>query len=145
MLDGLLSRYRPFTSILVSSLLFGLMHLNPRQFGPTFIAGCFLGWVYLRCRSVLACILIHITNNITVFLKNFLVTFDADWARQYGILDAQEGGRILPYIAVRGIGLGCVWKLNSCIEAAISEPRIYRGFRPLCGRIRHREGVSKRV
>lgn len=62
-LDGLLRKYSAQTAILVSSLLFGLIHMNPTQFVTGTILGAFAGWVYFRSRSLLACILIHMAAN----------------------------------------------------------------------------------
>lgn len=45
MLDGLLRRYGSLKSILISSFMFGLVHLNPWQFVTGFVLGCFMGWV----------------------------------------------------------------------------------------------------
>jgi membrane protease YdiL (CAAX protease family) len=63
-LDGLLKRYSPMKSILVSSLLFGLVHLNPWQFITGFTMGVFIGYVYLNTRSLLLAMLMHSINNL---------------------------------------------------------------------------------
>ena len=63
MLDGLLRRYSPATAILVSSFLFGAIHLNPWQFVAGFVLGCFFGWVYYRTGSVALCMIGHMTAN----------------------------------------------------------------------------------
>jgi uncharacterized protein len=67
MLDGLLKRYRPLTAIFVSSLMFGLVHLNPWQFVTGFVLGLFMGWVYYYSRSVGACIVIHMAANLNAY------------------------------------------------------------------------------
>jgi membrane protease YdiL (CAAX protease family) len=74
MLDGLLNRYRPLTAILVSSIIFGIAHLNPWQFVTAFVIGCFAGWVYLRTKSVGPCILIHATVNCCAYLLQVLAS-----------------------------------------------------------------------
>jgi membrane protease YdiL (CAAX protease family) len=73
MLDGLLKNYSTFKSIVVSSFLFGLVHLNPWQFTGGFIFGLFSGWVYSETRSVSPSIIIHVIANFNGFLiKKFL-------------------------------------------------------------------------
>jgi len=67
-LDGLLKIYSPVKSILISSLLFGLVHLNPWQFIGALIIGVFSGWVYYRTRSLLPSIIIPSTLNLSGFL-----------------------------------------------------------------------------
>ena len=48
LLDGLLKKYTPFKAILLSSFLFGFVHLNPWQFVTGLLIGIFSGWVYYK-------------------------------------------------------------------------------------------------
>lgn len=68
MLGGLLTRYSPLKSILISSLLFSFVHLNPWQFIAAMISGLFLGWIYYKTRSVVPTIIMHSVNNLVGFL-----------------------------------------------------------------------------
>ncbi len=76
-LDGLLKKYSPIKSILISSLLFGLVHLNPWQFITGLIIGVFSGWVYYRTRSLSFSIIIHATANLSGFLTRFIIDTDS--------------------------------------------------------------------
>lgn len=76
-LDGLLKKYSPLISILISSLLFGIVHLNPWSFINGLIIGIFSGWVYFRTKSVLPSIIIHASANLSGFLIRFLVDINA--------------------------------------------------------------------
>jgi hypothetical protein len=76
-LDGLLKQYSPARSILISSLLFGLVHLNPWQFVSGFIIGIFSGWVYFRTRSLTLSVLVHASANLTGFLMRYVIDVDA--------------------------------------------------------------------
>jgi len=72
-LDGLLQKYSPVKSIILSSILFGIVHLNPWQFISALIIGMFSGWVYYRTRKISLSILIHLVNNFVAFLEmNFI-------------------------------------------------------------------------
>ncbi len=62
-LKQFLKRYSPKSAILLSALLFGVMHINPAQILSGFLAGCFLGWVYFKTQNIKYCILIHFVNN----------------------------------------------------------------------------------
>jgi membrane protease YdiL (CAAX protease family) len=62
-LDGFLSRYKPGKAIFWSAFLFGLFHLNPWQFIPAFGTGLLLGYIYLKTRSLIPVIFIHVINN----------------------------------------------------------------------------------
>lgn len=55
------------SGLLLSSLLFGVMHLTWRstpELGFTFLAGLLLGYVYFRTRSLVGPIAIHAVNNV---------------------------------------------------------------------------------
>ncbi|MDR1156526.1 MAG: CPBP family intramembrane metalloprotease [Bacteroidales bacterium] len=70
-LDGLLKQYSPMKSILLSALLFGIIHLNPWQFVTAVIIGVFAGWIYYKTRSLTLSVIIHATTNFGGFLSNF--------------------------------------------------------------------------
>lgn len=71
MLDGLLEKYSPVKAILVSSFLFGFVHLNPVQFITGFILGIFAGWVYYKTKNLTLAIIIHMTANLSGFITRF--------------------------------------------------------------------------
>ncbi len=105
MLDGLLKRYRPFTAILVSSLAFGFVHLNPWQFVTGVVIGMFMGWVYYRSRSVGACILIHMAANLTGYVMRLLLDFNSAAPTQDFF--AMYGGRS-QFVVITGMFLGVI-------------------------------------
>ncbi len=76
-LDGLLNKYSPIKSIFISSLLFGLVHLNPWQFVTALIVGIFSGWVYYRTRSLSFSIIIHAAANLSGFLMRYFIDIDS--------------------------------------------------------------------
>jgi hypothetical protein len=67
-LEGLLQRYSPMKSILISALFFGIVHLNPWQFISGFLGGILMGWVYCRTRNLLLPMFLHFINNLTFTL-----------------------------------------------------------------------------
>lgn len=72
-LRGFLKRYSVRKAILVSALLFGLIHMNPWQALGGGIIGVFLGWLYVRTGSLVPCIAAHAVNNaIPVVLVGIL-------------------------------------------------------------------------
>lgn len=54
---------RPAVAILVSALLFGLVHINPAQVPFAFAIGSLFGWLYYRTGSVIPGIVGHFLNN----------------------------------------------------------------------------------
>jgi membrane protease YdiL (CAAX protease family) len=63
MLRGFLLRYSALKAIVVSAILFAIMHMNPVQLATAFILGLLFGWWRLRTRSIWPCIWGHALNN----------------------------------------------------------------------------------
>lgn len=70
-LNGFLTHYSPLKAILLSSLLFSILHFNPFQFIGTFFLGLITGWYYSKTRNLLSCIIIHSMYNLVGFLFMF--------------------------------------------------------------------------
>lgn len=66
-LRGLLTRHRAATAILLSALLFGVMHANLRQLFLGVVIGSVFGWWYMRTRSVGPGLLGHALFNSVAF------------------------------------------------------------------------------
>jgi len=101
-LDGFLRQYSPVKSIFWSSLIFGLLHLNPWQFFGAFIAGLLMGYIYWKTRSLIACIFIHMVNNGIGYLISYIYGSDV------ATLDELFGNRreyLIVYFASVGITL----------------------------------------
>ena len=63
-LNGFLKNYSVQKAVIVSALLFGLIHLNPWQFLSGFAGGIYLGWLYYRTENLLTCIFVHSFYNL---------------------------------------------------------------------------------
>ena len=72
MMRGLLKHTAPLNAIVWSAFFFALIHMNPWQATGAFIAGVFLGWIYWRTHSLVACIFIHAVNNGTAYFIQLL-------------------------------------------------------------------------
>jgi membrane protease YdiL (CAAX protease family) len=106
-LDGLLSRYSPFKSILLSSILFGIVHLNPWQFVIALIIGAFSGWIFYKTKNLTLSIIIHATVNLSGYIMRFFVnesSFDESLVESYGGL-----------IGLLGTILLCIFVTVICI------------------------------
>ena len=76
MLRGFLKRYSARKSILVCSILFALVHVNPVQLIPAFCAGLLVCWLFARTHSLPLCILAHALYNGAVWAIVFAVKFE---------------------------------------------------------------------
>jgi membrane protease YdiL (CAAX protease family) len=71
-LKGLLRHTTPAKAIVWSSVLFGILHLNPWQAIPAFCMALAIGWVFWRTQSIWPCIFMHAVNNGMAFLMMVL-------------------------------------------------------------------------
>lgn len=55
--------YGKGTAIVVSALLFALMHTNIEQLLYTFVAGMMLAWIYIETENIIYPMLLHFINN----------------------------------------------------------------------------------
>ena len=62
------SRIRPLWAVVISALLFALIHLNPAQMPHAFLLGLLLGWVYYRTGSILPGVAVHWANNTCAYV-----------------------------------------------------------------------------
>ncbi len=69
---GLRKSYSSTTSILLTGLLFAMMHQNIMQFIYPFILGCVLSAVMDKTHNILYPILIHMFNNFTTIIISYI-------------------------------------------------------------------------
>lgn len=67
-LNKLLDNGNAFKSIVLSSFLFSIYHLNLLQGINTMMIGIFLGYLYYKTCSINICILLHFVNNFINFI-----------------------------------------------------------------------------
>ncbi len=74
LLPALLRTRSPRTSIIVSAVVFGLMHLNPAHVIAATLVGLVLGYVYYRTRSLALVVSLHAVNNLLSYVGGVLET-----------------------------------------------------------------------
>lgn len=75
---------RPWLAIVVSALLFAVIHGNPAQMPHAFLAGLLLGWMFKRTRSIVPGVALHWVNNtISYVCVNVLPHPDAPLIYQF--------------------------------------------------------------
>jgi len=63
-LDGLYRNYSKRKAIIISAILFGIIHLNPWQFVSAFIMGLIMAWILIESKSIWLCVYFHLFNNL---------------------------------------------------------------------------------
>jgi tetratricopeptide (TPR) repeat protein len=98
---GLVARYGLVVGILVTSVLFGLLHVDPVQICATTVAGVGLHIVYLTTRTYWAPVMLHALHNSLVFVA---IRLGED--AQFDITGQYEDGHLSPLsIAAAGAAL----------------------------------------
>lgn len=67
-LRGFLKHYSVTKAIILSSLLVAIMYMNPWQFLIVFTLGLFMGWCFIKVKSITFCILVHMLFNSLGFI-----------------------------------------------------------------------------
>lgn len=84
-------------AVIISAILFALMHQNPYQLLYTAAAGIMLGMVYIKTGSIWLCTVIHFVNNA------YSVTIDVLYANVGGF--AADLISLLMFFGVIGLGI----------------------------------------
>jgi membrane protease YdiL (CAAX protease family) len=70
-LGNLLRLFSPLIAIVVSSILFSLLHLSILE---TFLFACFIGWIYYYTQNIIYPIIIHGFSNLLAFATRYLLS-----------------------------------------------------------------------
>ena len=100
-------------SILVSAVLFGLMHMNPAQVFFAAAMGIMLGILYWRSGNILWPIILHVLNNSVACLQVWLL---GDKVKEYSLVDTFGGNTMAWYaigiLSTLSISVLCYYALN---------------------------------
>lgn len=76
LLVGLSKVYSEKKAIVISAMVFSIMHLNPWQVVGAFCIGLVLGWIYMRTKSLGLCMLLHGLINAMDLIVTKLIRLD---------------------------------------------------------------------
>lgn len=87
---GLVAHHGAVGGVLLASLLFGIMHIDPVQSIGAFVLGLGLHYIYLTTRSLLAPMLVHMLNNAFAFwlMRNY------EWCPLPGVTPLPDGTQV---------------------------------------------------
>ena len=68
LLDAVREKYSSGRAIVVSALMFGVIHIIPQQVVNAFVIGLILGFIYVRTDSLWPVIIIHALNNAMAYV-----------------------------------------------------------------------------
>ena len=111
----------PWTGIVVSSLIFGIIHMNPAQIPFAFLMGLMFGWIYYRTGSLLPGIVGHVLNN-SIAAVNMILYGHTTIEKQ---MDNVEMMWAWVVVAIVGSIFTAIW-LNRHIGATNEEKMRYK-------------------
>ena len=104
-------KWNPWIAIVISAIIFAIVHGNFEQGLTAIIMGCFMGWIYYRTRSIMPCFLVHAVNNTTATVIALTMSESmADMSSDKMGLPLMLGlplivvSLVLIYVAARSIG-----------------------------------------
>ncbi len=115
-LTGLRQRFRPWTAIAISSLLFAAFHMNVFAMAPAFLLGVVLGVLAVRSGSVVPGIVLHAGCYALLLLGT-----TSGWLPGLGL-----AGRVVAGLGCAGAAVFLLWRLGGIGSARatplLSEP-----------------------
>jgi membrane protease YdiL (CAAX protease family) len=110
-----LSPYCKGVALVISAVLFGLMHQNVGQLLFAMLSGLVLGALYLHSRSLWPCVLLHFLNNLLTLLGSAL----------YAFLPAVSARRVVlgTTLLLVGLGFACLARLLIRHNGEATPPR----------------------
>ena len=72
MLEQLNKRCESVKAILISSLFFGIIHLNVHQAVNGFFIGIVMGFIYIKTDSLILTIFLHFINNLYCLIAGYI-------------------------------------------------------------------------
>lgn len=111
----MMRHFKPWTAIICSALVFGIIHMNPVQVVYATLLGVILGWIYYRTGSLLPVILGHVLNN-SIATVSMLLGFE-----EGGDMPLETSEKVLMavvFVVATAVAVKLVQMLNKELPAA---------------------------
>ncbi len=99
---------KPWTAIIVSAVVFGIIHMNPAQIPFAFLVGLLLGVIYYKTGNIVLTTIIHIINNSVAVTLMAIYGDEADDIRMADFI----GGDIVAWVAIAVLATASVLLLR---------------------------------
>lgn len=103
-LSGFSKVFKSVWAIVISALLFMLMHMNIPQFVNAFLCGLVLAVLVKKTGSIIPGIVVHFVNNFIIVLIEFILSFQTNDIESERIV--LDGETVLPFLLLTAIGAG---------------------------------------
>lgn len=114
LLGAFLRKHGPVAAVLLTSLVFSLLHFYSTDYLGTFLFSVVLCVISLRFRSILLCAAVHAMYNVAAFVHQYY--FDTFWKRD--LVTLAEVMPWMPHLVLLPVSaLGVVWLLGRWFPA----------------------------
>jgi membrane protease YdiL (CAAX protease family) len=111
----LVARFGAWPGILITSFLFGLLHLDAIHTPLSMVIGIFLGWAAVASGTVLVAVLLHAVNNVASVL---LTAYLPD--------PSPAGVGLMAFGLSVAVAVGVIWRLHALPAPFVPEARAAR-------------------
>ncbi len=110
LLGGLTKKIGAIPALILSSLCFSLMHMNPEQTVYQFCLGFVAGYLAICTRSILPSILLHATNNLIAIATSFIPTVEGGESVPFDPIST-----IIATVVLVGVGIALVYLIGRLV------------------------------
>ena len=96
----LMRKYNPAVGIVLASIIFGLIHMNPIQIFYATCLGLVFGWIYYRTRSLMPVVIGHVLNNSLAAITMLTGVEEEEAVMSMGEKVAVVGGSLVAAVAL---------------------------------------------
>lgn len=98
---------KPWTAIILSAFIFGIIHLNPAQIPFAIGIGLVLGVIYYKTGNIVLTSIIHIVNNSVAVWQMYVMGTEM---KEFSLIETM-GGIIVSSTIMAASMTGCIWLL----------------------------------
>lgn len=98
---------KPWTAIILSAFIFGIIHLNPAQIPFAIGIGLVLGVIYYKTGNIVLTSTIHIVNNSAAVWQMYVMGTEM---KEFSLIETM-GGIIVSSTIMAASMTGCIWLL----------------------------------
>lgn len=108
-IQGMLMRRfnNPWVGIVLASIIFGVIHINPIQVFYAFCLGMVLGWLYYRTGSLMPSIIGHVLNNSLAAFTMYLGIEDTEI-----MLEVERSTEVISFILLAVVAVVMLYFIN---------------------------------
>lgn len=136
MLNAAKKVHNPRYCLIISSILFGLTHLNINQFFYAAILGYFMGYVNLITDSIYPSMIIHFMNNFLSVYFSYGLALDLPFTKLINSIELFFASNIVLFILATTVGIMLILALYHYLTKILIKERAKKDIKKLIGNLK---------